>query len=135
MQFLVDHCISHRVCKAIAVLTASGPIQIHALKDHFPVTATDKEFLQKLAADGNWCIISQDTRVPAQAVRLRLAAEQGSIIFMLNGKWGNETLWRKASHLIAWWPFMQALAVPEHLKKIFDISGPPGPDIPPLFKL
>src|SRR2546427_1128415 len=128
MRFLVDHCISHRVCKAIAVLTASGEIQIYPLRDHFPVDVRDTEFLEKLAIDGDWCIISQDTGLPAQSVRLRLAAEQGSIIYMLDGTWGNATLWRKSAHLINWWPFMQQIAIPLHLRKVFDISGQPTDD-------
>jgi hypothetical protein len=134
MRFLVDHCISHRVCKAIAVLTASGEVKIFALKDQFPVTTSDQDFLKKLALDGDWCIISQDVGIPAHSVRLKLVSEQGSIIFLLNGKWGNKTIWEKSAHLIQWWPYMQGLAVPANKKRILDISGSPSND-PPLFPM
>jgi hypothetical protein len=135
MRFLVDHCISHRVCKAIAVLTASGgEVNIHALKDQFPINISDQEFLKKLAEDGDWCLISQDVGMPAHSVRLRLVAESGTILFLLDGKWGNRTIWDKSGHLITWWPFMQQLAVPANASKLFNISGAPNAN-PPLFPL
>ena len=134
MPFLIDHCISHRVCKAITVLTPSGvTVEIFALRDKFPVNIKDPEFLQALAHAGNWSVISQDTGMPAHMVRLKLIANTGTSVFLLDGKWGNRTLWEKSGHLIAWWPYMQLLA-PANAGKVFNVSGAPSNN-PPLFKL
>src|ERR1700690_3683821 len=114
MRFLLDHCISVRVCRAINVLAPPGGIPISPLKEHFPTDITDAAFLTKLRSDSSWAIISQDLGLPAESARLQLACDHGCIIFVLDGKWGNKSRWEKAAQLIGWWPFLQPVAIPLH---------------------
>lgn len=104
MKYLLDNNLPPALARALHTLTCSqyDTHAVEALKDKFPPNTPDEAWIQALADEGDWVVISHDKfRKAAEPEVLRRA---GLIVFLLGKTWSKVTFWDKAYQLVRWWP-------------------------------
>jgi len=106
LKYLLDNNLPPALARALHTLTRSqyDTHTVEALKDKFPANTPDEVWIQALADEGDWVVISHDRfRKAAEPEVLRRA---GLIVFLLGKTWGKVTFWDKAYQLVRWWPII-----------------------------
>lgn len=62
MKLLFDNNVSPKVARAIGALLDDGDLAI-PLRDKFPMSTTDIDWITALGAEGGWSVISGDIRI------------------------------------------------------------------------
>lgn len=73
------------------------------LKDRFPQNIKDEDWINALASEGAWAVISQDALNKNHLEKAALR-KSGLIVFTLQRQWTQEAHWNKAQNLVRWWP-------------------------------
>jgi hypothetical protein len=103
VRFFIDNCLPHRVATALQALEAGGPNEVKHLRDLYKPDTPDVEWMEKLAADGRWTIVTRDQMY--KVVKEKEAIHKaGNVIFFLSKGWAHLELWEQASKLFHWWP-------------------------------
>jgi hypothetical protein len=106
LKLLLDHNLSPRLAKALAVLFVDH--EIVALRDKFPQDATDIDWIAALDREGGWAVLTKDLRI-RQRPHERAALDRSRIVyFFLAGAWMKCTVEETAAHLIRLIPKMAA---------------------------
>lgn len=108
MKFFLDNNLSPALAAGLdALCRGSGTgNQVHHLKSKFPQTTADHVWINALASEGGWAIISQDGIRKNDLEREALRA-CGLPIFVLSRQWSRQPYWDKAHNLIRWWPSIE----------------------------
>ena len=103
MRFFFDNNLSPYLAKAIHALCEPRGSQVWHLRQKFSGTTSDVEWINALAADGGWCVVSQDrlTKNPLEKEALR---QSGLVAFIMAKGWVKYEGWEKAWRLVRWWP-------------------------------
>jgi len=112
VKFFFDNNISIRLARAIGALCEADDVLVQHLKEKFLEDISDIDFINALAKEGDWVIISQDRLIknPLEKEALR---RSGLTAFILRKNWGNHEHWIKAAQLVRWWPIITSIA--QHL--------------------
>jgi hypothetical protein len=106
LKLLLDHNLSPRLAKALAVLFVDH--EIVALRDKFPQDATDIDWIAALDREGGWAVLTKDLRI-RQRPHERAALDRSRIVyFFLAGAWMKCTVEETAARLIRLIPKMAA---------------------------
>jgi len=62
MKFFFDNCISPKLARAIHALIEPDH-KVEHLRDRFVPSTKDTEWIQQLADEGNWVIVTADHRI------------------------------------------------------------------------
>ena len=73
------------------------------LRDRFAQDTLDTAWLEALANEGGWCIVSGDYFRKSNAER-ELIRQAGFTVFVLDKSWSSHPYWPKAAQLVLWWP-------------------------------
>ena len=103
MRFLFDNNLSPHLAKAIHVLSEPHGAEVQHIRDKFASNTPDHKWINALAAEGSWCIISQD-RLTKNSLEKEALRRSGLTAFILAKGWIDHTEWEKAWHLMRWWP-------------------------------
>lgn len=97
--------MSPHLAHAIGELCKSEltPVEVVHLRDRFPRNIKDHEWIDALASEGGWAIISQDSLRKNDLERSALRRSK-LVVFALHGQWGQHRHWEKAQNLVRWWP-------------------------------
>lgn len=78
-------------------------IQVVHLSEKFSRSTPDHVWLDALAAEGDWVVLTQDglRKNPAEIEALR---RSGLCILVFAKQWGGHEYWMKAQRLMHWWP-------------------------------
>ena len=103
MRYFFDNNLSIHLARAIAALCKPERIEVTHLRDKFPANISDVEWIDALASEQDWVVISQDrlTRNPLEKEALR---RSGLIAFILVKGWSRHREWDIAAQLVRWWP-------------------------------
>ena len=85
------------------------------LRDKFAPNAEDVVWMQALAAEEDWVIITADVRISRNPHEVRAWKEAGHTIFFLKPGWTNLTFWEQANKFTRCFP--QIIAEAEHAKR------------------
>lgn len=85
-----------------ALSTPEGHSVVH-LRHKFAADTPDHEWIEALASDGNWVIVTQD-RMRKNDLERKALRQTGIVTFMLKAAWNNHGFWDKAHNLVKWWP-------------------------------
>jgi hypothetical protein len=106
LKLLLDHNLSPRLAKALAVLFVDH--QIVALRDKFPQDATDIDWITALDREGGWAVLTKDLRI-RQRPHERAALDRSRVVyFFLARAWMKYTVEETAARLIRLIPKMSA---------------------------
>lgn len=105
MRFLLDHNLSFRYAKALDALSQQEGFRVYHLTDKFPADTHDAVWIETLAKESDWCIVSQDVfrKNDLEKEALRRC---GLTVFSLERSWNQQTFWVKAAQLVRWWPII-----------------------------
>ncbi|PIP02706.1 MAG: hypothetical protein COW18_14035 [Zetaproteobacteria bacterium CG12_big_fil_rev_8_21_14_0_65_54_13] len=105
MKFFLDNNLSPALARALHELTYLASNKTHsviALRDMFPANTQDTEWIQTLADEGGWVVISQDKF--KKSMEPEVLRRAGLIVFLLGKSWKDQNFWSKAHQLVRWWP-------------------------------
>lgn len=105
MKFLLDHNLSFRYAKVLDALSQQEDIRVFHLTERFAADTDDAVWIEALAEEGNWCIVSQDVfrKNDLEKEALRRC---GLTVFSLERNWNHQPFWVKATQLVRWWPII-----------------------------
>lgn len=110
MKFFFDNNISHFIVGALNCLSEKEGHVVVALRDKFKQNVDDKTWIKSLKDEGDWIIISGDTRIKKNPHERAAWLESGLTTFFLSKGWMNISFWVQAQKLVKWWPEIIAQA-------------------------
>ena len=109
MRFFVDNNLSPRVGRALHCLVEPKHSVIH-LKDRFPPDISDVDWMNALAAEEDWIILSADTAISRNPHEIEAWKRAGHPIFFFKYSWLQQRLWEQASRLFHLFPEIMKFA-------------------------
>ncbi len=92
---------------AINVLVEPEGHLVVALRDRFPAETLDVDWIENLAEEGGWAVISGDVRITSRLAE-RLAWHRSHLKgFFLAPSWSKLASIEKTARLLLWWPTME----------------------------
>lgn len=109
MRFFFDNNLAPRFAEALRVLDG-GTHTITHLRERFAPQIADLDWINALASEGDWVIISGDVRISKNRLERQAWLESGLTAFFLAKGWTGLRLWDQAWRLMKWWPEIVAQA-------------------------
>jgi PIN like domain len=78
--------------------------KVSHLRDLFPPNTPDLDWLNELAAEKGWTIISLDAFRKSAGAERKVIRESGISVFVLQPSWAAYPYWDKTAQLVRWWP-------------------------------
>ncbi|UTW51231.1 DUF5615 family PIN-like protein [bacterium SCSIO 12827] len=103
MRFFIDNNLPPQFARALDALSHAEGHSVQHLRDLFPSDTPDHVWLNVLADEGNWIIITQD-RIRKNDLEKMALRRTGIVTFMLKKSWSDHKFWEKAQNLVKWWP-------------------------------
>lgn len=73
------------------------------LRQMFPEDISDVEWIERLAKEGEWAVITLD-RLMRNRLEKEAFRRSGLTAFVLTKAWASHRYWEKAAQLVRWWP-------------------------------
>jgi len=106
LKLLLDHNLSPRLARALGALFIDH--EIVALRDRFPESIADIEWISELDRDGSSAVLTKDLRI-RQRPHERATLDRSRVVyFFLAGAWMKFTVEETAARLIRLIPKMAA---------------------------
>jgi hypothetical protein len=121
-NIIFDENIAPRLIRAIEVLCKGENYKIDSVVNKFGCGTTDREWLNGIAKEGNWIILSGDHHIKTRKHEIEAFKASGSVAFFLP-KYFNNTFdfWDKASFICRWWKIIISQGNDAPPKSIFHI--------------
>lgn len=103
MRFFVDRNLSPYLARALHALSEPHGIEVAHLDSKFRRDTPDREWIEQLASEGEWAIVTQD-RLVRNPIERQALKSTGILTFVLAKGWAQQAEWDKAWHLVRWWP-------------------------------
>lgn len=103
MKFFLDNNLSNRVARALHCLVEPTQEVFH-LRDRFAPDTPDVEWMNALATESNWIILSADTAISRNPHEVEAWKRAGHPIFFFKHSWLQQTFWLQASRLFHLFP-------------------------------
>ena len=103
MRFFFDNNLSPPLAQAIGALCKPWGIEVVHLREKFAENTHDVEWIDALAQEGGWCIVTGD-RLKKNPLEREALRRSGLTAFILTKGWTNLKDWDGAWHLVRWWP-------------------------------
>ena len=92
----------------------------------FPRDIKDADYIDRLTAAGQWCIVSIDTFKKHPGAAREAIRRGGHTVFVLEAQWASQQYWAKAERLVKWWPQMVRQATMAE-RSMFSVSWKHSP--------
>jgi PIN like domain len=103
VRFFLDNNLSQRVARALHCLVEPRHTVIH-LKDRFPPATPDVDWMNALAAESDWIILSADVAISRNPHEVEAWKRAGHPIFFFKHSWFQQNFWEQASRLFHLFP-------------------------------
>jgi hypothetical protein len=103
VRFFVDNNLSPRVARALNCLVEPKQSVIH-LKERFAPDTSDVDWMNALAVESGWIILSADTATSRNPHEVEAWKRAGHPIFFFKYAWLQQTVWEQASRLFHLFP-------------------------------
>jgi hypothetical protein len=104
VKFLCDANISPYLAQALHALSGPDGHEVIHLRDKFPADTQDVVWIEALAGEGGWSVVTFDRAMSRRPVELEALRRSGLTVFMLARAWSSQTQWTQAAPLVRWWP-------------------------------
>ena len=105
MKVFFDNNVSPHFVRALnALVRPVDSVQLTHLRDRFPTSCPDTDWIRALAAEPHWIIVSGDLRITRSKPERAAWLESGIPAFFMDDAWGNRTFWPQFVELARWWP-------------------------------
>ena len=122
MKCLFDNNLSPKLAKTLNYLEGNEGIPVEHLKEKFPASASDIEWISKLSKEGNWFVITQDSQIRKKPHERKAWQESHIPIVFLQKAWINHNFWEIAWRLIKYWPKLKESIENNKRKLSFELS-------------
>lgn len=114
MRFFFDNCMSRHHVLGMRGFAERDRHVIAHLRDMFVDNTPDIEWLQALASEGDWVVVSGDLRIARNPIERATWRESHLTAFFFVPPWGTDNYWKQSTSLVSWWPRIvrQALLTP-----------------------
>jgi len=107
MRCLFDNQMSPKLARAINELEGKNAVAVH-LKDKFEPDVSDTEWMQRLAEEGDWFVITKDNKIRERSYEIEIWKKSTlPIVFLPGDPWMKYKLWDTAWRLIKYWPALK----------------------------
>lgn len=127
MKFFLDNCLSPHLGRALSHLSGYDGHSVHHLREKFSANARDVDWLTDLGRDGNWVVISGDTRISRRPHERQIWADSKLTAFFMSRGWTEQTYWEQAWRLIRWWPEIVRMAARHPSAAGFEVKWQQSP--------
>ena len=103
MKLFIDNNLPHALAKALHELSEPRYHEVWHLKDMFDAATPDHEWINALAEQSHWVIVTQD-RLKKNDLEKQALRKSKLTAFFLKKAWADQPYWEKAWHLTRWWP-------------------------------
>lgn len=104
MRFFLDNTLPPPLAEALHALCRSDSHEVRHLRDRFQPDTDDVVWINTLAQEGDWIIISGDPRITKNPHERVAWLTSGLTAFFLKPGWSNLQFWVQVSKLVYWWP-------------------------------
>jgi hypothetical protein len=110
LKVFIDNNLSPYLARALHTLLEPEGDQATHLTDRFPPDTEDRAWIDALAAEGGWVVISADRRIHRNRLEREAWRRSRLVVFFLSPQWRRlrniEIAWR----LLRWWPRIEETA-------------------------
>lgn len=103
MKFFFDANLSPHLANAVGALCKPHNVEVLHKFERFPRNTPDVEWIDALAVEGDWAIVSHD-RFLSNPLERDALRRHGLTVFILKKAWSAQRNWEKSAQLIRWWP-------------------------------
>lgn len=104
MRVFLDNNLSPYLAHALNALLEPDGDQVVHLSDRFPPQTEDRAWIDALAGEGGWVVVSADRRINRNALEREAWRRSRLIVFLLAPQWGRARNIEIAWRLLRWWP-------------------------------
>ena len=104
MRFFLDNCIAPVYAKVLNILAERQGYPIVHLREKFPASTKDPEWIRALADEGDWVIVSGDPRISRGKAERQVWQESRLTAFFFGDGWTSRSYWKQAEDIVHWWP-------------------------------
>ena len=109
MRFFLDRNLSPHLATALAALCIPESIHVEHHNIRFGPTTPDVDWINKLAAESGWGVITQDRLIKNPPERQALKST-GLLVFILAKQWTHVAHLDKSAALVRWMPAIIVVA-------------------------
>ncbi len=105
MKFFLDNCIAPVFAKALNILAErQGHLIVH-LREKYPASTIDPEWIPALANESEeWIIVSGDPKISRGKAERQAWQESRLTAFFFGDGWASRSYWKQAEDIVHWWP-------------------------------
>jgi hypothetical protein len=103
MRFFIDNNLPPALARALNELTFTDGHEVVHLRDRFSPSISDREWIDALAEEQNWIIVTQD-RLKKGSLEKEALRNSKLTAFFLKSGWASVHYWEKTWKLVRWWP-------------------------------
>jgi len=122
VRFFFDNNLPPKLAKSLHVLAAPEHEVIH-LKEKFPQDSSDEAWMNGLAKELDWVIISGDNRITKNPHEIEAWRAAGHTTFFLKPGWTNYDFWTQAYKFVKCFPDIIARAGKAKSGEFFLVAG------------
>lgn len=109
MRFFVDTNIALRLARGFNEFVKGEHEFVH-LRDRFEPDTPDVKWMNELAAEPGWVILSADTQIGRNPHEIEAWKQAGHVIFFLKAGWTHIPFWLQVEKLARCFPEIERLA-------------------------
>jgi hypothetical protein len=123
VKFFIDNNLPPSWGPALTALARNeGDHTVTHIRDKFPTDIDDVDWINALASEGGWVIISGDVRISRNKTEREAWLRSNLVAFFLSKTWSNHKFWDKTWRIVRWWP--------QIIQQASLVSPPAGFEIP-----
>jgi len=108
MRCLFDNQMPLKLARAINELEGKGAIAVEHLRDKFKHDISDVEWMQRLAEEGDWFVITKDNKIREKSYEIEIWKTSNlPIVFLPSDPWMKYRFWDTAWRLVKYWPLLR----------------------------
>ena len=107
MKLLLDNNLSYRIARALSAIYEQEH-EIVALRDRFPESIPDIDFIRQLDHEGSWAVLTWDLRMRTRPHERAAMDASRIVFFFLRGGWKKFNVAEITARLLLWVPKMAA---------------------------
>ena len=104
MRFFFDNNLSPHLARAMHSLSEPDGHSVVHLREKFPQNVSDTEWIEGLAAEGHWIVVSGDLNIHRARLEKAVWRNAKLVGFFLARGWMNLEPLDQAWRLVKWWP-------------------------------
>lgn len=103
MRFFIDNNLPPAIARGLHELSHSDGHEVFHLRDRFPPSTPDHEWIDALAEEQDWIVLTQD-RLRKGSLEKTALRNSNLTAFFLKSGWASQKYWEKSWKLVKWWP-------------------------------